>query len=482
MNRKEVVDLITGLEERYPVEDWRLQGVDLWPVLRNLVFSTWFFQNEESKGAEKEKKATSRSAFRKLLLSVLYWLKFIIAPPKRADILFSGSATFRVNFSGASMNRYFDPIMDHLEESKISVISAEQRSDNLKGCYKRDRIISFGRFFPMANIIIKLKYKKTVSTEIERLTDLKACLEEIQQLIPGIHAVFLKRQLAYMASTILAWAFVFDKVLARVKPRYVFGLCYYSLPMYGMNLSAHRRGISSVDMQHGTQGELQINYSKFTKVPIDGHTVMPKIFWCWDETSASNIKKWTNLQHFHRVVVGGNPWVDYLRKINLPLDAQGKKLILYTLQPIEPLLEPYVLETIKNTSDVYTWWLRIHPRQIADKPRLEKLLKANGVLPFVNLEEASNLPLPMILKHTAVHVSRFSGAVIEAALLGVVSIVTDETGVTVFEPEIRDGSVLPFLDKSAVDFAKLLEKAKAHRTDATESVNFAEVFKQHFTS
>jgi len=103
------------------------------------------------------------------------------------------------------------------------------------------------------------------------------------------------------------------------------------------------------------------------------------------------------------------------------------------MQPIgNRLLDDYIIEAIKKTPIEYVWWLRLHPRQLDSKKELHSLLENKGLLDRVNIEDATNLPLPGILNKTFIHLSKFSGSILEASMMKIKTIVLSEIGVESF--------------------------------------------------
>ncbi|RAW01299.1 hypothetical protein [Pseudochryseolinea flava] len=483
MSRKEIVDFIHNLEQKYPVDTWRVADVDVWPILKIQTFFFWFERNEQEKrNSPKKEKQIKTSSIRALVSSFLAWITFLFVQAKRTKYVFSGAHSYRVNFSDMSMNRYFDPMMDYLEsEYDASCLQFEQDSLRDLNYYKRDRIVPLRKLFPLANAWVKATTRGAVSKQFSSLNRFNDCLIEIEHELPTLSRQFVKKQVVYMTQTILVWAFVFDRIFKRTKPDYAFGLCYYTLQMLGMNLSARRNEVVSIDMQHGTQGDLHVAYAHFTKMPTHGFSILPKVFWCWDQPSANVIQSWTSKQLNHNVIVGGNPWINFLAdQHEVPIIRTSKKIILYTLQPVEPMLDDYILEAIKKTVSSYEWWIRLHPRQLKEKDRLIGILKKSGIERAVNIDDACQLPLPTILQHSAVHLSKFSGSIIEAGLLGVNNIVIDEIGVAAFKHELSNGSAVAYLEKDADGLIALITKLANMKGRGMENIKFADILRANF--
>lgn len=386
------------------------------------------------------------------LRSLRAWCSFYFSDIKQANYLFSGAQSHRVDFNGKEYNRYFDPIMDYLETKRQKVVMVEQNVIlNGRHYYKARRVLDIRRLFPLTRILIKL-FRPV--PDVSQQTEVMQCLQAIAHRIPEANVFKLEKRLENQLLAIRAWVLIFDRIFARVQPRYVFGLCYYSSMMYGMNVSAHKKKIASVDMQHGTQGALHVAYNSFTKVPENGYEVLPQFFWCWDTHSTRQIHSWISLQRYHQVITGGNPWLSLWRRDM----GKGRRSILYTMQPIDPVLPDLILSAIKNTHQEFNWCLRMHPRQRADAAKIRHLLADAELADFATLTDAHGIPLPTAINESSVHVSRFSGAIIESVLLGVPSVTIDEIGVQAFANEIASGQVHAYLGGNVDEFVELLRE------------------------
>jgi hypothetical protein len=255
-----------------------------------------------------------------------------------------------------------------------------------------------------------------------------------------------------------SWAKLYGYIFKKTKAKYTIGLCYYSNPMFGMNLAAKRMGVGSIDFQHGTQGSLHSAYT-FNKKPIGGYNILPNQFWCWDEESADHLKSWILNDHIVRIV--GNPWIDFITKqqfdqYNLPAD---KPIVLFTLQPIKPILDSYLLETINSTKNKFHWWIRVHPRfSPQEYDELKDLILLWGLNDSIELNKSSVYPLPYLLNHVSVHISKYSGSVIEGVLQRTPSIILEEIGVNSFRNYIDSNLVYGLPKPNSKDLEVLLNK------------------------
>lgn len=447
MTRKEVVDFLQFLEEKYPVDKWKVGTIEVWPIVKIQAFFFWF----RSQQSFRKRKQSNKTRFLLYMNSFMAWLNFFTTRYRRVDYVFSGHSTHRSKNDELQFNRYFDPVMDYLEARGKKTLLVEQNEIAARADYYRvNRIVEFTRLFPLARLTIRLFVRKQ---SFAGESELAAVFKEIENTVPGIDRAVMKKAVFDQVKAIQAWKIIFDSFFSRIKPSYVFGLCYYSSMMYGMNLSANSRNIISVDMQHGTQGSLHVAYSNFSKVPKGGYKLLPQYFWCWDLNSAKQISQWCGLQNFHKVVVGGNPWLTLWSSVK----RANNRTVLYTLQPLDPVIPQVMIDTIKLTREMYNWSIRLHPRQREGVAQIRRVLDEHGIN-GVEITDGYTRPLPLSLVNSIVHISRFSGSVLEAAFLGIPSIVIDEVGVRVYKNEIAEGLVYAYLTEDAQGLAELIAR------------------------
>src|SRR6185312_49878 len=113
--------------------------------------------------------------------------------------------------------------------------------------------------------------------------------------------------------------------------------------------------------------------------------------------------------------------------------AAFEREILVALQPIggRRAVWEALARQIEAAPAAWRWWIRRHPSstvfQDAEHDSLRQLRRPN-----VLIEEASELPLPALLRHMSVTVSLASGASTEAAAFGVPSLFVDEEAPALF--------------------------------------------------
>ncbi len=453
--RAGIIEKLNRWEKKYPLDTWMIKGVHIWPILKkDIFFNSYRKFNLATVKNKSLKKSILKRIFIKIFRKPKAWLVLKRFKIKEVKFLFSGAPSHRVGWENSQFNRYFDPMMDYLEDKGENSYLLEYNEVELKDVYKSPRVFNLTEVLPA--FAKRLNFDEdwnylNVSPEFtgffKEMVEETALTEEV-----------LKNTLLKNIQGVLSWAALYEYFLKKTKAEYIFGLCYYNKEMYGLNLAAKRLDVVSIDMQHGSQGDLHFAYH-FNKTPTGGYNILPEKFWVWDKLSFEHIAKWTeNKNHFP--VLGGNPWIEFLRNDfkGQIIYHENKPMILFTLQPLNPIIDDYFLEVISLTCQKYNWWLRLHPRMTKDEVTCLNLkLVEFKIKGFVNIEDASNEPLPLLLKECNLHVSKYSGSIAEAALMQIPSLVTDEIGVKSFEDLIESKKAVACLTENPADIIDLIE-------------------------
>ena len=471
ITREYVVSRLNELEGQFPVEHWKIKDIHIWPLIKNIAFYRWHRQYENSLTNLKRtiKRPNRFQRVVKKIYAHCFWMILKFLPgKKKVKILFCGAFTHRILDDGIFINRYFDPLIENLNISNSIFVEYGPVGKNARKSYSQyERILFLKEIAP----ILWKKGRNSLRRlhiEGEMLAEGLIEIGRIIEVDPQVIVDKLYNSLYHIEGH----AIFFSKLIEKYKLEAAFGLCYYELGMYGMNLAAARYGIVSIDMQHGGIGPLHTAYSGFRTVPTTGFNIFPKIFWCWDDPSAEVIRQWAK-NTAHRVVNGGNPF--YLKKFangHPVLDEvlkSGKKIITFTLQ--YSTIEEFILEAIKELKNDFTWFIRLHPRKRHERTEIEKLLQDADLISYVNLIEATALPLPQILMKTAVHVSKFSGSINEAYELGIANVIVGEIGRNQFQGLTQKTNVFFFNEKENAKLSEVIRMA----TTTTKPVDLSSV-------
>jgi len=245
-------------------------------------------------------------------------------------------------------------------------------------------------------------------------------------------------------------------------PKKVFISCYYSIFSMCIIYTCKKNRIATVDIQHGVQDYNHSAYGKWKNVPKEGYNVLPDEFYCYSEKESLVINEWIkqNKCMGHKVRIIGNLWLNKwnknnnytektLKYLNVLKKSYGeKKVALITLQDLNTFFDTaWFLNVIKKFSKEMLWMIRMHP---CNKD-LPEILNAFKSLDSVELNLATNLPLPILIKFADIHITAYSTCVEDFANFKKKSIIIHPKGKQYYNYLIeRDDAVLALTEKDAV--------------------------------
>lgn len=455
MTREELIDIINRLEEKYPVEKWNVESMDIWPIVKTVLFFE-AYKNIENIGLH-DKVLRVRNFLGREISSVRNRIKSKINIDREIvladitdehkineiDLFFSSAVTYRSEYDNQSFSRYFDPLMDEAELLGKKTLLFEYANYDYPKVYKEQRVINAAK-----------KYKHFQSIFPKSTVDFSG-LPQFNQLVGEfpVSSFVLKWKIARAIKQTLIWEMLWTNQLQKTRPQITMGICYYNWPMFGLKLACKKLSIPFIDMQHGGQGILHPSYT-FNKKNAQLN-LLPDYFWLWDKASADHLSQW--IDNKDRIILNGNPWHGFLSEMSRAMannyPVEEKKVIVYTLQTSLSIPE-FLLETIRTTPDHFIWYIRFHPRMTkSEKKNINKKLNSFVIAGMVNLSDANTEPLPLLLNKAWVHVSAYSGSITEAALRGVpVNITFDQIGKRSFANLIEEGKCLFFDREKNVKF------------------------------
>jgi hypothetical protein len=464
----DIMNLINELEERFPVDRWIIGPVHAWPLIRfHLYFSFFECHFYENKTVLPPPLGTSSRGgldFAKILVRILRGIwRFGFAQVmdskksqranRRFDALLLNYNTYMTLMNGSWYSRLCDPFVKHLSERGMSCLMLTAGYEYSIPRFSKSVFIQ--PYLTMYRIMGILG-RNSKNEKLEQLMELEnhvrgsglfpesfSLIEPVRRNIKQINAIEK----------------YFKRLLIKIKPRAVFVTCCYSTESMALILACHHMGIPSIDIQHGLQSDFHIAYGSWNRLPEKGYELLPTIFWCWSEFEASIIKKWSKRNtSVHQPVVGGNLFLQrwtvsddvVVRSYDeimsgLKKNAKDGIYILYSLNGCAENELETMVEIIKgiNKSGLRSYfWVRLHPVTIEQKPKVRRILNENGINNF-ELDNATELPLYAILRHTDIHITESSSVVVEAESFDVPSIVVRELGTTSFPAQVSSGWAMP---------------------------------------
>ncbi len=449
LSQKQINKIILAWEREFPVNEWQIQGIDIWPIVRIKLYI--FLLNL---GADKPKlnsahSLTNRkpSTVERLIkvpgsminsLAVLYQFYKKLEPKK---IIFFGSHFHRTLDNGVYFNRFFDPMVhEHQLQDEVYMIEFEKV---LKENYNQKAIVGLHKYLD------QYKYVKKFMGKFRSPEEVGISLNKYQVFFDAVTRDFPDAgKLNITAKGLKRWAYklnsskgFFINFYKRTRPEKIIFLSYYGYDdMAAAILAAHELGIKTIDFQHGPQTNVHMAYSSWTKHPVKPYNIMPLEYWTWDQKSKENIEEWAQKTEFIQAKEVGHPYLAYFKKKILYKDI-GEK-IFFSLQTFNlKEMFPAAILGLMKTSEL-KWILRMHPRSNYTKKDLKFFLIKNKVDNYIyEIENALDTPLPKSLAGAKLHITNFSGCVIEAGMLNIPSLLIHESGKEIFRAYIDDKSV-----------------------------------------
>ncbi|KGO97190.1 hypothetical protein [Flavobacterium enshiense] len=468
-DRIDIKNFILEIENDFPVNSWKVDTVHIWPILRYHVFFGLIYtiENDRLRFEKKEETSSDNTQSTNLIngfKQVLKWIWFSFILQKKQQLFFSPNH-IRVNYNNRFFNRFFDSLIRLKGFEKSSYVFDYHQENKSEWLVENQEVfhslLAYNTGYKRWNKLLRkfgLRKKKILSFDLNGYDDFLIYLQKFPETV-HLANKYNTSFLTQYFNAIFENEHFFDKILGKTKPNQVYIICYYNPIMHSLLLSAKRKGIKVIEVQHGPMSNTHLSYTHWNKVPEEGYVFLPDEFWCWDQDSLNNMDSWCNKTQKHSAFLGGNPWLDYLKK-NKQSVALPQNMVLYTLQPLAfEVLFPEGLLTLIRTRK-WMWYIRLHPRQWNQKKEISDYLKLHGAFDMVNLEEAYTVPLPVLLENCLVHLTHFSGSAIEASMMNKYSIILDKLGEDTFKEIIQNQKAiyLPIDNQFSDSFENILNK------------------------
>lgn len=411
MDIKDLNRKLLEYEVKYLPNGWRSNGVDLWPIVKMVL--AFEFEKRINSSSNSESRL-SLSYLMMMLGKVLKKIRIIfnscfsifIIKSKEVDVFFASFPPYRESYKGKSVDKFFDPFMDYLEENGIKTMLFQYEFVFRKNAYKKDRV---------CNVYLSGGEGKGFKE-----FDLSECDSVISDfsLFIGIDEKELISSIDSTLFQVMKWKTRSDSLLEVAKPKKIFLVSYYSVQMFGLILAAKEKLIPTVEIQHGGLDQSHYCYN-FSSTNYASSNTLPDYFWLWNKISTQTIQSWLPFDMKYRAFEGSNPWVEFLK--NEDVEFLGKKRIgLFTLQTgLNPLV-PQVLWNAIEDADDFLWIFRFHPRMSkVEIDAIRNEIKKRRLENKIDIDKFSSVPLPLLLKGAYIHISAFSGSLIEATIMNV---------------------------------------------------------------
>lgn len=422
MTEKENVKFLVGIESKFPVEQWNINGRFVWPIVRNIIAT----HNREGYIAKDAKSNKFSNRVYQFFEEVKIATKFPIYNPfarsSKSVLIFHDNSDRSILLNdGSNYDRFLDPFVDCFRDKNIPILNIEQSHyrKTVKTHYSVQCLDFIFLWVRIYNILCPQKGKVYLPQYNEFLNFVPSDLKNKLTIKNIQHEVGLIGRL----SSIMKF------IIKAHKVKLVVFECWYDVYRLAWSLACHDLGINAIDVQHGRGGSTGHDfYAEWTKFPDNGkYEMMPNIFWTWTHEDKKAIDSWnTNIELAYN---GGKPInmvIERIRKniniSNLEKLSSNLPVILITLQ-WGTVYPKWFINFIKENNEKYNWLIRCHP--VKDVMQYNFIKDVRNIS-NVYIDGIENLPIELLLEYVNVHVTSSSSVIVDAAMVGKSSIMINQ--------------------------------------------------------
>ena len=455
MKIKEISDFIVSFEKTVPVNEIKYRKIHLWPIIRGYIYGSLLFDDQNQKPSTPEKKdGTWLSRFKSKIFHQKIAIKEVHKQnfEDKTDFLFwSRNIDHSDKVDGLPYSRHTDPYFELFNEQfkcrKLEIGPKIKRK--VKTIFFPEWITQS----PSANKV-SLDYKS------------KKILKEINK----VFFTLSNKKISYSYITdkinkVLHTSRIFKEILKKISPNAVFVVCYHDEKTSAVLLACRELNIDTIEIQHGQQGIYNSLYCRWTNIPTEGYSLLPKFSWMWGEQAKLNLlSKRSGICKFPLPFVGGNQWIAKFKnesRNNTILKNQNyiikNRVITIATQPknnVEAIIPEFVFNTIRENSNDFTWLIRIHPNQLYQTQEIINVFERKVGKSKVFIGDIIEYSLYDLLEITTFLISEWSSVIYESQVFGNIPIVVSEIGESLFSQKIKDGYFL--CAKNKLDLTKII--------------------------
>lgn len=442
----EILDAINALEARFPVASWRAGDIDLWPSYRfrlygNAIDSALLTQAAPT-STDRLRRLFDRAARTLWRVPLAAWRDRQANATWRSDcsaVFFSDGISF-MELNGRWFDRIVDPLMQAMDKRNLHSLKLTPLSEAHVPRSYNSRFVQ-----PAIDRIKLLATRQRPSLDLPQFDEFEqAAKSTFGARVPS------RSWLQVQAARLDALAQWFGKRLHDSGASHAFVNTFYSLEGQAFVQAARRLGVRSIDLQHGMQGPHHAAYARWPQVPAAGYSTLPDEFWVWGEEEAAAIAHWSRHPNKHQPRIIGNYWLQrwrddtdplisaYLaeaRALRSPGTAQVLVCLSWGLADEET---EKLLQAAKLCDLSVAWWWRLHPVESGRREAFSARLQQHG-LDGSRVGTATDLPLYALIRCADMTVAHSSTVILEAAELGIPSVVTSDYGAELHANLIRTG-------------------------------------------
>lgn len=440
MRQQEIKHILNHIESHYRVNEWVLEEVEIWPLIRVRLWYALSYKSLELSNDDSIQHQSKLNQLIRVLKSPFLWLfnslkdyraSFFRIP--KGDILVLGDGVSFTKIQEKYFDKFADSMANILDDHALKTVRLDTTDQYLTPRARPSYFVQAMLDSINLRSLLEAKLKKS-DFELQDFDDVYNYVRQFSE-----EQLFDKSLIHLRVVKINKLEAFFKKVLAKGKFKAAMSVCYYSDFGFALNLACKRLGIPSYDLQHGVQGVNHGAYGAWLNVPQQGYNVLPNYFLVWSQKEKDTISAWSKNTTNHESLITGNLLANVWSRL-LRNSTEKKNELISNLNSSNPniLLTlswdvsgedqiGNVLTVIKSTQEQYNWMIRLHPSMMSEKETIESMLKSNGILKY-ELNKSTELPLFTVLELSDYHITHSSTCVIEASYFNVPSMIVSEYG------------------------------------------------------
>lgn len=472
--------LVTEFEQEFKVDQWTVNGLKIWPILRIELVTAWEWHIYYG-DMRLDQKISRLDLMRKEFENLRRGIKIRLSGKHLNDVsetdvvVFGYDATRRFKVDGLDYSIMADAMQD-IYGSKYRIRSVDWNISRETKPYRPAynytlQAVFVNLFSSIFHPLFRPKIEHIPYEQVNRWCDER--IGPNKGLTPQmVRRIFLKVKL---------WRLLARRILGVLNPQLVFIEEFYGKLGFGIIQACKDLGIKVYDLQHGIAGASYARgYCDWSRHPEDGYRMMPDGFWCWSTPDKEAIDAWgSKLKTPPRTIVGGklekiifdrgmmnsNSYKDDLKQLER---GNFQRRILVSLQPYA--LSKKITDLIQQSPNDWFWYIRSHPRQKTSQ-ELIQLVNENKNCEF---EISSRLPLFYLLGIVDCHVTLWSTVTMDAFYSGVPSVILHSSGIEIFE-QIIDDKKVTYAEKSEKAI-KFIANSKRFEPEQIETIELGSLF------
>lgn len=487
ISHKEFFEMLDSAEIMLSRDGWKVSNVDVWPIVK--IYYSYYILTQimDKRGSQIKKLQGNLSKISRALdiLQSNIYAKFVDRNNNQElseteVLIFVQSSTRYFKTEGSWYSPYSDTLQAGFAMNGIRSQVCETTEDG-KYLFPRFGLSALLQKKLLMNMVIA-KIKSTIYPS--KIENCKNWIPFVDYISENLGPEFRPNSsnINFHVNNALQQSLFFSKMLSTVKCKVCIMSGYYSSTMFGLINACRTFGVKTVEVQHGVQGDSHFAYRSWLNVPADQSNILPDYFWTWSDLEKQTIENWAKATDGrHKAFVGGNPCLTIYNRNKENVASKNNfkgydfphgnvsKVILFTCQASEKLSD-LIIHCIRSRPD-FGWIFRIHPQYWQTEKTIKAQCETEGFRNVI-VDNGEHLPLSSAMQCATVHMTEFSSSVIEAAAIGLHSIVIHHYGHALYAEFFKSGSasyaeniddILNAIDSVSssekIDFASLNELA-----------------------